>query len=121
MVGYRFYLAANQRQDEIWRYTCEQRGEAQAEKYIRGLHSHIQELAERKRPWKSLPGSLVVPPDLDIDVFFSRYESHHLFFRELSNGVIGVMSILHEAMDFPVRLGEDLGRIDRGKHPSKPQ
>ncbi|VAX07454.1 hypothetical protein MNBD_GAMMA26-738 [hydrothermal vent metagenome] len=119
MANYRFYPAADQRQDEIWGYTCEQWGEAQAEKYIRGLHSHIQELADRKRLWKSLPGTLIVPPDLDIDVFFSRYEHHYLFFRELSDGAIGVMSILHEAMDIPVRLGEDLGQIDRGKRPLK--
>lgn len=113
MAAYRFYPTADRRQDEIWGYTCEQWGAAQAEKYIRGLHGHIQELADRKRPWNPLSASLIVPPDLEIDVFFTRYEHHYLFFRELSDGTVGIMSILHEAMDIPVRLVEDLEGMSR--------
>jgi len=45
-------------------------------------------------------------------VYLSRYEKHHLFFRVLSGGVLGIMSILHESRDLPVRLREDLKKID---------
>jgi toxin ParE1/3/4 len=49
--------------------------------------------------------------DLKAQAYFSRYERHYLFFRELPSGKIGVMAILHERMDIPVRLHEDLSGI----------
>jgi plasmid stabilization system protein ParE len=108
---YLFYPAADKAQDGIWHYTRKTWGEAQAEKYIRGLHNHLQELADRQRIWRPLPNSLIVPPDLNIDAYFSKYEHHYVFFRELSNEHIGIMSILHEQMDIPVRLSIDLAKI----------
>ena len=36
------------------------------------------------------------------------------FFRELSGGSIGVISILHESMDLPTRLKADAARRDEG-------
>jgi len=46
-----------------------------------------------------------------MEVFFSRYERHYLFFRELTEDMIGIMSILHDSMHIPVRLREDLEKI----------
>lgn len=111
MAGYRFFATADRRQDEIWEYTCKQWGENQAKQYIQGLHDHLQKLADKKIPWRPLPAGLVLPSDLDISIFFSRYEKHYIFFRELSRNAIGVLSILHGAMQIPVRLNEDLERI----------
>ncbi len=111
MAGYRFFPAADKRQDEIWEYTSEQWGEDQAKKYILGLHNHLQRLSNKEIPWQLLPQRLVVPSDLNLSVFFSRYEKHCIFFRELSGNDIGVISILHGAMQVPVRLNEDLERI----------
>jgi plasmid stabilization system protein ParE len=111
MASYRFFPAADRRQDEIWEYTCKQWGENQAKQYIQGLHDHLQKLADKKIPWRPLPAGLVVPSDLDISIFFSRHEKHYIFFRELSSNAIGVLSILHGAMQIPVRLNEDLERI----------
>ncbi len=111
MAGYRFFSSADKRQDEIWEYTYEQWGETQAKKYLQGLHDHLQRLANKEIPWQLLPTSMLVPPDLSLTIFFSRYEKHHIFFRELSNKDIGVISILHGAMQVPVRLNEDLERI----------
>ena len=48
MVGYKFFPPADKSQDEIWDYTHQEWGEAQADKYITGLHSHIQKLADKK-------------------------------------------------------------------------
>lgn len=111
MASYRFYPAADRAQDEIWDYTLRSWGEAQAETYIRGLHDHLQKLADRKVPWRTLPRALVIPADLQNEAWFSRYRHHYVFFRLLADGDIGVMSILHEAMDLPVRLAADLGKI----------
>lgn len=89
----------------------EQWGEDQAKKYILGLHDHLLRLANKEIPWQPLPPRLLVPLDLNLSVFFSRYEKHYIFFRELSRNKIGVLSILHGAMQIPVRLNEDIERI----------
>jgi plasmid stabilization system protein ParE len=108
MAGYRFYPRADAAQDKIWRDTSDRWGEGQADTYIRGLHSHLEWLCENRLVWRRLPQKLAVPSDVKRHAFFSRYEHHYVFFRELDNGDLGVMSILHEKMDLPVRLREDL-------------
>jgi len=107
-MNYRFYRNADQQQDEIWSYTCKIWGEAQAEKYICNLHVYLQQLADREISWKSLPTQFTVPVDLDVDVYFGRYQKHYIIFKEIHHGVIGIIAILHESMDIPVRLGLDL-------------
>ncbi|MBP1858555.1 type II toxin-antitoxin system RelE/ParE family toxin [Rhizobium herbae] len=108
MTGYLFYPPADAAQDRIWKETVDQWGEAQAVTYITGLHAHLQKLSATKALWRRLPGNLAVPADLKVQAFFSRCERHYLFFRELPSGKIGVMAILHDRMDIPVRLHEDL-------------
>jgi len=113
---YLFYPSADEAQDEIWHYSCNAWGAKQAEKYIKGLHDHLQLLSEKKKFWRPLPAALVVPSDLNLKAYFSRYEHHYLFFRELSEDNTGVMAILHESTDMPVRLCEDLRRIEDKNH-----
>lgn len=55
--------------------------------------------------------TLAVPVDIKRSAYFGRYEHHYVFFRELKNGDLGVMSILHERMNLPVRLKEDLAAL----------
>jgi toxin ParE1/3/4 len=111
MTGYRFYRTANAAQDRIWRDTAQTWGDAQAITYIKGLHAHLQRLAENRSLWRRLPQNLAVPADVRKEAYFSRYERHYVFFRELDNGDIGVISILHDHMDVPVRLAEDLAAL----------
>ena len=100
-MTYRFYSPADRQQDEIWDYTVEKWGEAQAIRYIEGLHIAIAQAAAGEIPWRRL-----MHPKLT-GVCFIRYESHYIFFRELPNDVVGVISILHENMDLPSRLEDD--------------
>ena len=111
MSGYLFHPPADAAQDRIWKDTVVHWGEAQAATYITGLHAHLKTLSETKALWRRLPSALAVPAGLNIQAFFSRYERHYLFFRALPSGKIGVMAILHERMDIPVRLHEDLSGI----------
>lgn len=111
MSTYLFFPPADLAQDDIWLYTCQEWGEKQAEKYITGLHTHLQALAEKNKFWHHLPNSLIIPSDLDIQGYFSQYQHHYIFFRELSADTIGIMSILHENADMPVRLCSDLSKI----------
>lgn len=119
MATYRFYPRADAAQDRIWRYTADTWGEAQAIAYITGLHAHLKLLCRDRHLWRRLPQALVVPADLKRQAWFSRYQHHYLFFRELDNGDLGVMSILHERTDIPVRLREDLAALSAKSRPEE--
>lgn len=101
-MKYLFYSAADCRQNEIWDYTVEKWGEEQAIRYIEGLHKAIAHAAEGQFVWRN-----PMHPKLT-GVYFIRYENHYVFFRKLPNNLIGVISILHENMDLPSRLEDDL-------------
>lgn len=111
MAGYIFFPSANDELDKIWTYSEDKHGTRQAEKYMNGLHSYLQDLSEKKKLWKALPQKWVVPDDLDIQIYFNKYEYHFIYFREFQSGKIGIMSLLHETMDIPVRLSRDLNKI----------
>ncbi|MBL8819329.1 MAG: type II toxin-antitoxin system RelE/ParE family toxin [Planctomyces sp.] len=100
----KFLRAAKSRLIEIWGYTERTWGEEQADKYIRGLVGSIQEAASFRNRWRpvmdaELPG-----------VYFIQYERHFIFFRALPPDAIGVISVLHENMNIPMRLREDATR-----------
>lgn len=111
MVGYLFYPTADTAQDRIWRDTAKLWGEDKADTYIRGLHGHLEKLCITRALWRSLPIGLTLPADIKGVINVSRYRRHYLFFRELPSGKIGVMSILHERMDIPARLMEELEKL----------
>ncbi len=94
--------AAKERLIGIWQYTAETWGDQQADRYVRDLVAHARDLASRKAAWRP------VRERGFRGMFFSRFRHHYLFFREFPEGSIGVVSILHENMDLPHRLKEDL-------------
>lgn len=79
--------AASCRLDEIYRYTRDRCGEQQAERYITGLFEAFDGIASHKISSKP------VPAEFDIEGYFFRYER-----RRLSNGDMGIVTILHERM-----------------------
>lgn len=103
MANVRIQEAASYRLDEIYRYTREQWGTQQAERYITGLFeafAKIETCDVASRP---------VPAEFGVDGFFFRYEKHVVYWRRLSNGDIGIVTILHERMHQIDRFGEDFG------------
>jgi len=102
MMRYRFFRAADKRQDEIWDYTLEKWGERKAVEYIRGMHDAVSNASDDPRLWRRIERKGFEK------VFHIRYEKHFIFFRVLSGGVLGIISILHEWMDIPSRLREDI-------------
>ena len=87
MPALRIQEAASWRLDEIYRYTRERWGEARIESH--GVAS---------KP---------VPAEFGIEGFFFRYERHFVYWRRLSNGDIGIVTILHERMHQIGRFKED--------------
>ncbi|HCR85758.1 MAG TPA: plasmid stabilization protein [Alphaproteobacteria bacterium] len=93
----KIYPPARSRIKEIWQYTKNLHGQKQADIYIRGLGETINGLYDNRPLWRQIEDS-----ELN-GIFFTRYEHHYIFFRELS-GSIGIINILHEKMDIPSRL-----------------
>lgn len=84
----------------------------QAIRYITDLHNHLQTLSETPALWRKLPGNLAIPADLKLDAYFCHHGRHYVFFRTLTGDRISIISILHDRMDVPVRLAEDLQALE---------
>lgn len=91
----------------IWKYTADKWGEDQADAYVHGLYATLDKLAENRMIWRSVNHPRAT------GVYVARYERHYLFFRALSDGCLGVVSVLHESRDIPSRLREDLDETDQ--------
>jgi len=97
----KIYAASRERILDIWDYTERTWGEDQADKYIQGLVDAIERIQGKRHLWRT------VVDEPTAGLFFIRYQHHFIFFRELSTGTPGVISILHENMDIPSRLKAD--------------
>ena len=94
----KIFAAAESRLIEIWDYTLEKWGEKQADAYVRGLVAALHSLALNRQRWRKVPDRTLA------GVWFARHEHHYIFFRELSGGTVGVITVLHESMDLPARI-----------------
>jgi len=93
--------AASFRIDEIYRYTLKHWGAVNAESYISGLFEAFEKIATHEvfsRP---------IPAEFGVEGFFFRYERHVVYWKYLSNGVVGIVTILHERMHQIERFRED--------------
>ncbi|MFE8045403.1 type II toxin-antitoxin system RelE/ParE family toxin [Brenneria goodwinii] len=103
MANVRIQEAASYRLDEIYRYTSERWGTEQADSYITGMFQAFTRIETHEvvsRP---------VPAEFGVEGFFFRYERHVVYWRRLSNGDIGIVTILHERMHQIDRFREDFG------------
>ena len=101
MSAFRVQSAAAHRIDEIYRYTEETWGEAQAERYIRGLFARFEAIAARDFPWR------LVPAAFGVDGYVCRYESHLIYWKVLADGGVGIVTVLHERMHQIERFRDD--------------
>ena len=93
--------AAGHRLDEIYRYTVEKWGQAQAEHYIRGLFDAFERIDSHvilSRP---------IPAEYGVEGYWFRYEKHYVYWKRLNSGQIGIVTILHERMFRTDRLKQD--------------
>jgi toxin ParE1/3/4 len=101
MSGYRVQERAADRLEEIYRYTQGNWGVEQAERYVRGLFGRFEAISTRSFPWRP------VPAEFGVDGFVCRYEKHLIYWRVLSDGSVGIVSILHERMHQIERFRDD--------------
>ena len=102
-VQVRIQEAASYRLDEIYRYSCDRWGEEQASRYITGLFDAFDDIADHQT------SSRPIPAEFGVEGYFFRYERHFVYWRWLSNGDVGVVTILHERMHQIGRFLEDFG------------
>ncbi|MDH0736902.1 type II toxin-antitoxin system RelE/ParE family toxin [Achromobacter spanius] len=95
--------AASWRLDEIYRYTRDRWGADQADRYITGLFDAFEGIDTHRTSSKPIPA------EFGIDGYFFRYERHFVYWRRLSNGDIGIVTLLHERMHQIDRFRDDFG------------
>jgi toxin ParE1/3/4 len=99
MTAYRFTRSAQEDLIDIWLYTQETWGEAQADVYQDALHLCCERIAAGQAQAKPVPG-------LD-GVRSHRCQHHYLFFVEQDSAVI-IVAVLHERMSLVERLRDRL-------------
>ncbi len=95
--------AASLRLDEIYRYTRDRWDDEQADLYITDLFAafdRIEGHGVASRP---------IPAEFGVEGFYYRHEHHFVYWRRLSDGDIGIVTILHERMHQTDRFRDDLG------------
>ena len=103
MPAIRIQEGASHRLDDIYRYTRDRWGDAQAETYITGLFAAFKRIAVHGVVSKPIPA------EFGVEGFFFRYERHLVYWRHLSNSDIGIVTILHERMHQIDRFRDDFG------------
>ncbi len=89
MTDYRVTLEAKEDLIQIWNFTDEKWGTAQADRYVEGLESCFASLDE-------LPthGCRDLVLETQSDVRFYRYQSHYVFFRNVP-GRVEILTIIY--------------------------
>jgi len=99
--GYKVLKATATRLDNIYQYTCQQWGQAQAEQYIKGLFNHFEALAKGEIAIKPIPA------EFGVQGFVSCYQHHLVYSKPLSTGRVGIVTVLHERMHQIERFNDD--------------
>ena len=92
---------AGARIDDIYRYTRNTWGDAQAKIYVTGLFECFELVTIRQKPWR------VIPAEYGVSGFFVSYERHFVFFRKGNDGAVSILSVLGQNMDIGARLSSD--------------
>lgn len=104
MAVVRIQAAASHRIDEIYRFTRDRWGTEQADRYVTGLFEAFGKIETRGVMSKPIPA------EFGVDGYFLRYERHFVYWRRLSHGGIGIVTILHERMHQIDRFRDDFGQ-----------
>jgi plasmid stabilization system protein ParE len=98
MSGYRHGPRANVDIDEIYDFSYDRWGRAQADLYVHALYAAFAEIVARRRPW------LRIDPAFGVDGYFVRHQQHRIYFKPLADGDIGIVAVLRQLMHAIVRL-----------------
>lgn len=98
MSGYRLAPRAKRDLDDIWTFTEQTWGVAQAERYIRDIRDACEDLAAGRRCGRDVdhirPGYMML-----------AVGAHFIFYHGDAGSKVDVIRILHQRMDIAARLG----------------
>ncbi|HEX8485478.1 type II toxin-antitoxin system RelE/ParE family toxin [Sphingomonas sp.] len=89
--------------EDIYIYTADHWGEAQAEAYVRGLYDLFQDIADGRATGRMIPATFPV------EGYVRTYRSHFVYWRKLEPDVIGIAAVLHGRMHRVERVRKLLG------------
>lgn len=78
--------------DQIYRYTRERWGQRQAEEVLRDLFTSFDHAAS------GAVASRPIPAEFGVSGFFYRCGKHVVYWRRLTTGEVGIVTVLHERM-----------------------
>lgn len=102
-MAVRIQEAASLRLDEIYRYTRDQWGEDQADRYVVDLFAAFDKIESRG------VSSRPIPAEFGVEGYYFRQAHHFIYWRRLPTGDIGIVTILHARMHQMDRFREDRG------------
>ena len=106
MPAIRIQQGVSYRLDDICRNTRGKWGDDQGEKYITRLFAAFDKIAAHGVVSKP------IPVEFGVEGFFFRYERHFVYWRQLSNGDIGIVTILYQRMHQIERFQDDFQSAD---------
>jgi toxin ParE1/3/4 len=77
---------------DIYDYTYLTWGEDQAEKYTQGMFDKFEAISQHLTVWRP------IAPEYGVSGFFTRYGRHFIFWRQFSEGQIGIAAVLYDTM-----------------------
>ncbi len=92
MTSFKVQVAASYRLDDIYTYSRNKWGVALADRYINGLFETFAKIQTRR------VASRPIPAEFGVAGYYCKYEQHLIYWRNLSDGSIGIVTILHERM-----------------------
>ncbi len=92
MAGYTLLPAAIDHLDAIYSYTMRTWGEDQATAYVRELFDLFGKIACRDVVRRA------VAAEFKVNGYFLHHQHHYVYWRELPDGMIEIVAILHERM-----------------------
>jgi plasmid stabilization system protein ParE len=100
-MAIRIQEAASRRLDEIYHYTRMRWSEAQADRYITDLFDMFDAIDAQR------VASRPIPAEFGVEGYSVRCKRHIIYWRRLSNGDTGIVTILHQTMRQSARLRDD--------------
>lgn len=100
-IGFQVLEAAGRRIDDIYVYSRDTWGDAQARRYVADLFACFEAIVARRVVWRRIPA------EFGIDGYYIRHAHHYVYWRLLSDGDVGIVTILHERMHQIDRFRDD--------------
>ena len=100
-MAYKLFSSAQTALEDIWFYSFQNWGEAQANRYLSELYDTFERLSQSHLHHKTFTE---IKGKNGEALHYAKCNKHFIFFKRLDSSTIGIITILHEMMDMPTRL-----------------